>query len=473
LASLCLGLSFLTQSRGIVIGLCLGGCVALLAGPDRVRRAWVAILTVAGVALASPWLLRPYHAFTGDRFGTVPHEITVAATALMILTGIAFLVGMLLAVFDQGLRADSPQMRSLRTAARAALVMVAVVAVVGAIAAMGNPVTFAHHKWDQFRSLNANTTTSSTRLLTVGGQRYDLWRVALKEFAGSPILGVGADNYSFGYYRDRETNRNLSDPHSLLFSLLSELGIVGTGLCFAFILGLLVAIRRAWKALGPGHRRAVVASSAAGAVLLGQSMVDWIWLIPGLTAIGLFLLAAAAAQASGVGAADRRARATATTASDSRPRAAIRIPWLRAAAIGALLAATLGVLALFLSDAYVQRARTSIYTPTAELSAAQTAATLDPWAVVPHYLEASAYETMGERSLAYGQLRDALSLEPANQATLGVLGDFEVRSGNLAAARAYYRRALALNPLDVGLQQLARIGEPRAGSRARGAQQHH
>jgi tetratricopeptide (TPR) repeat protein len=79
--------------------------------------------------------------------------------------------------------------------------------------------------------------------------------------------------------------------------------------------------------------------------------------------------------------------------------------------------------------------------------------------VDPHYLQASAYETMGDRSRAYEQLRDALALEPKNFATLGLLGDFEARGGKLAAARAYYRRALALDPLDTGLQQLARIGE--------------
>jgi hypothetical protein len=37
-----------------------------------------------------------------------------------------------------------------------------------------------------------------------------------------------------------------------------------------------------------------------------------------------------------------------------------------------------------------------------------------------------------------------------------LLGDLEVRAGNEAVARSYYRRALALNPLDTGLQKLSR-----------------
>jgi hypothetical protein len=479
LASLCLGLAFLTQSRGILIGLCLGGSVALAVGPDRVRRAWVAILTVGGVALASPWLLRPYHAFTGDRFSTIPHEIVVAATALAFLTAIAFVVGMLLALFDQGLRADSPEMKSVHTAARVALAAVVVTGVVGAVAVVGNPVTFARHRWDEFRQLNASTTTASTRLLSVGGQRYDLWRVAAKEFANSPVLGVGADNYAFGYYRERATNRNLSDPHSLLFSLISELGIVGTGLFAMFILALLAATRRGWWALAPNHRRAVVASAAAGAVLVGQSMVDWIWLIPGLTAMGLFMLSVAAAQASGAASSGQVVNNSLASgrhepgaaAKHRRVRPGIE-SLLRPVAVVAVIAATIGVLTLFLSDAYIQRARSVTGDPPAELSAAKLASTFDPWAVVPHYLQASAYETMGDRASAYRQLNDALALEPANSATLGVLGDFEARGGNFGAARAYYRRALALNPLDVGLQQLTRLGESGARANARAGRRH-
>jgi tetratricopeptide (TPR) repeat protein len=202
-------------------------------------------------------------------------------------------------------------------------------------------------------------------------------------------------------------------------------------------------------------------------VLLGQSMVDWIWLIPGLTAIGLFLLAVAAAQAGGAAVV---APAEDAGASASR-RARLAIsggPAFRFGAALVLVAATFGVLALFLSDAYVQRARTLIDNPQAELSAAKVAATLDPWAVVPHYLEASAYETVGDRASAFRQLKNALSLEPSNFAVLGLLGDFEARGGNFAAARAFYRRALALDPLDTGLQQLARIGE-RLSSRPRQA----
>ena len=241
LATLCLGLAFLTQSRGILLGLAAGGCVVLAIGPDRVRRAWVALLAVAGIAAASPLLLRPFHAFNGGHGYVTPHEITVAALGLGAITVVAFAAGMAIALFDNGLRGNSSGMHHLRRAARGALAAGVVVGLVAAGVAIGNPVTYLHHKWDQFRSLNY-TTPSSTRLLTVGGQRYDLWRVALKEFDSAPLVGVGSDNYSFGYYRDRATNRNLDDPHSLVFALLSENGAIGMLLFLLWLGGIAAAL---------------------------------------------------------------------------------------------------------------------------------------------------------------------------------------------------------------------------------------
>jgi cytochrome c-type biogenesis protein CcmH/NrfG len=52
-------------------------------------------------------------------------------------------------------------------------------------------------------------------------------------------------------------------------------------------------------------------------------------------------------------------------------------------------------------------------------------------------------------------LQDALSKEPENFVTLGLLGDIQVRDGQLADAARYYRKASDLNPLDTGLQALA------------------
>jgi hypothetical protein len=454
-ATLCLSLAFMTQARGIVVGLALGAVIALGLGPDRVRRAWLAILEVCLVVAASPWLLRPFHAWDAGHGVARTADIAVAARATALLTVAAFGLGMVIALFDRGLRTHAPQMRYVHRAARVGLAAVAICAIVGGLAAIGNPASFARRQWDQFTNLNAATPTS-TRFASVGGQRYDLWRVALKEFSGAPLVGVGAGNYSFDYYRFRRTNRNLSDPHSLEFSLLSEGGLVGAALFAAFLGGFVWATVRGWPGLDAAARRNAVGPLATGAVLLGQSSVDWIWLIPGLTSIGLFALSLGVAQTA-IPEADRaeseqEAEGAAHGARSGRQLAS------RVLVGTGLAAATIGILGLFMYNAYLQRARGLIYQPGAELSAARTAARLDPWSVTPLYLEASAYESMGDRAAAYSHLRQALELEPANFATLGVIGDFEARGRRYALARYYYRRALALDPLDTGLQQLARIG---------------
>ena len=484
LAELMLGLAFLTQSRGVLLGLGCGAAIVLVLGPDQVRRAWLAILSAVLLACASPWLLKPYHAFTGsgDRLVGSASAIAIAADALVVLVLLAAGVGFLLAVFDAGLRVRSPAMGHVRLGARIALVGAVLVGVTGGLVAVhGNPVRELEAKWSQFKSLQT-TSTSATRYTSTGGQRYDLWRVALNEFQANPLAGVGEGGYQFDYYLQRRTSRNLDDPHGLLFQVGSELGGVGLLLFLLIPIGLFGSMRRWWRLAELDTRRTVCGLTAAGATFIGQSLVDWMWRIPGLTGLGMLCLGVAAALlarsalaragatvAGGAGGAahagdagSRVARGIGPWAEEGdaeRPRTALRLPVGRLAAGAALLAATVLTLSLYLSDFYVRRAREEIgHAPQAQLADARTAASLDPWSTDAHYLQAGALESMGNRPAALAQLQQAQRMEPSNQVPLGLIGDFEARGGEYALARSYYRRAFTLNPLDVGLQQLAHSG---------------
>src|SRR6202042_1787596 len=98
-------------------------------------------------------------------------------------------------VFDAGLRPASPAMGGVRWLARAGLLVAVVVALAGGWAAVhGDPAHELHVKWDQFKSLQT-TSTSATRYTSTGGQRYDLWRVALLELQANPVGGVGEGAY--------------------------------------------------------------------------------------------------------------------------------------------------------------------------------------------------------------------------------------------------------------------------------------
>jgi hypothetical protein len=436
-AVLLVGLAFLTQSRGMLLGLACGGAVSLAIGPDRLRRSWIALAVGAATALGSSALLAAYHGSGSGTGATSAADVRHAGAALALLCAGSFLAGLFAFVFDNGLR--SPELaRGLRAAAAGGLiVLVSVLAVVGLVKA-GNPVSYAEGKWDEF-SQDESSLATGTRLGTVGGPRYDIWRVALDQFREAPIVGAGEGSYRFAYYRERHTDRNLTDAHSLPLRLLAETGLVGTALFALWLVAVAVAIAGQVRLSTPGGRVWIAGLAAAGTVVVTQSAVDWLWLIPAL--FGLAVLALGLA--------------TRGEDDEIEPR-----PWGLAsrAAIGLVLtAAILSVGALFLSGVYIRKARKeAIASPQASLSAARTAARLDPVSVTPLYLQAAALETTGNRRAAREALRDALGLEQGNFVTLGLLGDLEVRAGNGAVARSYYRRALALNPLDTGLQKLSR-----------------
>lgn len=447
-ASLSLGLAFVTQSRGALLGFTVGAVVVLLIGPDRLRRAWLAVLSVGLVALFSGALLDPYDAFLDHVDQAAP--IASALHALLAIAVLAFFTMVLVSVFDRGLRAPDATRARLRTGATAVLGLGALVGCVAALAVVGNPVTFAHDKVREFKAVDAPVSLGRTRLGATGGQRYDLWRVALNQFKEAPVVGAGEGSYRFAYYRHRENDRNLSSPHSLVMGVLAELGLAGAALLLAFLVATGVAITRN-VATSVENRRWIGATAAVGAVLVAQSMVDWLWLIPGLTGLAMFALGLAVALGAEAGDASAGASAGVT-----------RRPWLRLAAGGACCAVAVAVALFYLSDYETRKARAAgdHGSATQQLDAAKRAKRLDPWALEPRFLQASALEELGHRDQARSTLLDALKLEPESFVVPGLLGDLELRGGHDRQARQWYRQALSQNPLDTGLRQLA--GAPAA-----------
>lgn len=440
LCLLALGLAFLTQSRGALIGFAAGGAVALLAGPDRLRRSWLALVAAGALAIASGGLLAPYDAFTrGDEVTSA--LIGDAAGALVLLALAGLVAAFALAVFDNGLRAQGAVERDLRSFAAGGLGVVALVAVVAGFATVGNPVSFVSAKADEFRTLEVAAPGDGTRLGSTGGPRQDIWRIALAEFRRAPVTGVGEGSYRFGYYAERRTDRNLSDPHSLPLALLAETGLVGA-LLFALFLGAVAgSCARRWRSAPAGTRRWASAAAAAGAVLLGQSIVDWLWEIPGLAGLGMLALGLAVALIT---------LPDAPVAASPRARLRAALPAL------ALLLAALVVSAVYLADFHTRQARAAgARSAEGQLAAARTAARLNPLALAPKLLQAGALEELGRVGQAREVLDDARRLEPDNFVVHGLIGDLEVRAGRSAAARRAYRRALRLNPGDVGLRELA------------------
>lgn len=489
---LCLGLAFLTQSRGVIVALAAGGIVALVLSTERIRRAFLALLALAGVLVLSGPLLVAYRTFEDGPGPVTTSDVASATNALTFLVVDALIVGLLLALLDGGLRASVDNLERARRIALVGLVVGTVGLLAGGVLAAGDPIDYAREKLDEFQAVESRSANFS-EILSTGGQRYDLWRVAFEQFTEAPLVGAGEGSYKFAYYAERDTDRNLDNPHSLPLAILADLGLVGAALFVTLLVGLGIAVTRGVRGQPLHVRHAAAGLAAAGAVVLGQATVDWIWLVPGVTGVGLLCLAL------GVGSVAPRPRAAVVPSSrgasparsgawlargrervaaggggrlvGARPRArtAGATAWVglrEGLPVAGLLAAALGVLALFVSDYYVREGRTAD-TPEGMLSAAQKAEDLNPSALAPRYLQAAALEELGDVDAARDELEGALALEPANFATSGLLGDLEMRADDRDAALDHYRRLAELNPRDIGVDDLvrqARDGDDADGS---------
>jgi tetratricopeptide (TPR) repeat protein len=440
LAVMALALAFLTQSRGVIVGFAGAAVAAICLGPDRLRRASLLAAATGCVAIGSAALMAPFDSFLAERVAS-PDSVEKATWVVLGLGAGSALLMLAFAVFDRGLRpktAFRPLAPRVRTAG---VLAVLAVAIAGAGAAVGDPIDAIGGRVDEFRALEP-AGSPGARLGSTGGQRADLWRIALDEFAGAPLIGVGEGSYAEGYYEQRRTDRNLTNPHSFPLAVLAETGLVGLALIMlAGVLAVRVLVQR-WRLADALARRRAAALIAAAVAVLAQATVDWLWAIPGLMGIAIFCLGLAIAVLANPAAQAPRGR-TARTIDGA----------LRVVAVGAAIA----VAGLVLSDSYVRASSASRDGSAAEqLRFARRAHTFNPLALRPRYLASGALERLGRRDQARRELLAALDREPRNFATLAALGDLELRAGRARTARAWYSRALRLNPRDAGLRRLAR-----------------
>jgi O-antigen ligase len=133
------------------------------------------------------------------------------------------------------------------------------------------------------RELSAGA--GATRLTSVTSNRYEYWRVALREFRDAPLIGTGAGGFRAAWLQQRPIRETVRDTHSLEFEVAAELGLVGL-LAFAVMCGgAAVAARRAL-----GRHRALAAGPVAALVVWAMhASIDWDWEMPAVTLPALVL----------------------------------------------------------------------------------------------------------------------------------------------------------------------------------------
>jgi hypothetical protein len=436
----------LGQARGVLPGTLVSAVVVLAVVPGRPRRLTVLLLIAAAVALVSGPLLDVYS--EAPPLGEQLDEDVVEEAGRAILLA-AVLLGAAWAGAQALLAARSSRMsgaRRLVPVVEAAVGLTIVVLAAGvALAAVDDPLGKVGDQYDEFVNLRTGESGDS-RFFSGGGYRYDYWRVAWDQFRDHPVRGVGAGNYDVTYFRERRTNEDIRQPHSLELQMLAELGLVGGLALIAFIGAVLAGFWRASRRAGEDRGVRVITVAAGGSFVawLVHTSVDWLHLLPGVT--GIALCGAAMLLSPWMRPVPRdwsRARILAT--------AGVAVVLLFAAlTVGRFAAAE--KLRLDGRDKVASE-------PVEALRLANRSLALNGDSLPAIYLKSASYAQLGIYGKSRAALIEATRKEPHDWLPWALLGDVEVRRGGIAQARRHYSRALRLNPRDDGLQQL--VKDPR------------
>jgi tetratricopeptide (TPR) repeat protein len=305
------------------------------------------------------------------------------------------------------------------------------------------------------------------RLLAFGTNgRLELYREVLRGARGHEMLGTGAGTFRFTHFEQR-SGGVVKHAHSEWFNIYSELGVVGLALFAVAVAGLLVAaFARLLKDRSDPDRALVAALQAGILAFVFHISVDWDWGMASATLA--FLLFAATV----VGYLRTRAAATEAVAGGVSAEVgedAGRRPTLRRLPVAACALAS-GLIALGVASwtlPYLsQRAYSAAVSEAgrgriaAAVSAAERARSLDPLAVDPLIVLAQLEQQQGRGREARATLERALRLQPRNYEVYYQLGLLELNTfDSKAAAAAWFRKALALNPKDAATQYQLSVAE--------------
>jgi UDP-GlcNAc:undecaprenyl-phosphate GlcNAc-1-phosphate transferase len=458
MATLMACLAMLSQSRGTALAM-LAALVAVMAVvPGRTRRVYGLLVIAGAVALAAPDLLRVYEHSAGGAVSVGASHVAGRAALLAAATaGVAW--GLLTLGWEQVV-SRRPWVSGARATGSWLLAIPVVVALVVAAGSAQRIDRSVRDQWHAFTHLAGPSSgasasaASQSRLLSGAGNRYDYWRIAWRVWREHPVLGVGAGNYPRSYYQQRATTEDIEQPHSIELQALSELGIVGALLLAGFIGGIGLGIMRMRPAAARSSLSRALMVGGVGAISawLAQTSVDWMHLLPGLTAIAIVAVAVLVRSRSPqtAGAASRHSRFGSALA--SRPALALGA----SAVLVTLVVAGASLSRQGLADLYRTRARHELEAhPAAAITDANRSLDIDSDAVETYYVKAAALAHFDQAASAQAVLGRSLEQEPNNFVTWTLLGDIAVRERRIGVAKHDYDTAHKLNPRNLTLQALA------------------
>jgi hypothetical protein len=452
-ATLCIDIALLSQSRGSIPAVGAALVVYMVLSPTRGRSlAWLLLAAVPalGVLPAAADLISA--ADVDGPLALARDELRAAGRAVAITIAVSAALAAAVTRFEP---------RAIAAAGRAGIDVGGTIARAGAgaaalgaivlVLAVGNPVDWVGDRISEFRAggVPDGSGQSSRFAFTATSDRGDLWRVALGDAAEDPLLGDGGGGYRYSYTREREVDYQYArDAHSVELEVLSELGVPGLALLGAALGGAAAGALRA-RRLGPAAAALSAVALAAGAYWLVHASLDWFWPYPAISAPVFALIGSACAPAI-------------RGAEGSNPRPAR----IAVAALAAVLA--LSVVPPFLADRYVDAAyrewRSDRAAAYRDLDRAQA---LNPLSDVPLLAEGAIARESGDTGRAIDAFRRVVEDRPEEWASHYFLA-LLYRDREPALARRELAIARELNPLGSRLDALERSLSPEGPGRAGG-----
>jgi hypothetical protein len=426
--------SLVCQSRGGVLATIIVTPVFLALVPRR-GRVLVAMAAVGGAtAVAGPALLDVYSSV--DSTATLKAAFQHAAHRLGLAAALLVVAGAVWVWIDTRLELTGRTDRQITLALRIGAVVTVVGLVLAALAA--HPVRHVQDAWSSFRH-KGTPAGDTTRFVSLGSNRYDFYRVALREFRDHPWLGVGSDGFAVDYVRERRSDEEPLYPHTSVLRIPAQTGLVGSALVlllFGLVTRIVLTVRRtpAWPT--------AAALLGGFAYFLVHSAADWLWEFPGLTGPALMLAGMV------VGLAPRQ------EAIPAPRRLGFRLALVPPVVILVLLFG-----APWLSARQVDSASASWRSdPAGAFSQIDRAARLNPLSAQPYLVGGAIASRLGDVQRVQREFDRALDREPDNWYATLELGVVESQRGHWAAALRIATRAQALDPLEPTVSYaLARI----------------
>jgi hypothetical protein len=438
-AGVLLQLGLLAQSRGSLFAVPLVLLLLLVLVPGRLR-SLLTLATIGATTLAALGPLLDVFAAPGSGLHAA---LARERNAVVVASAVLFTAGAVFGVLDRRLAGrERPLGRRGRELPLAGAIVGAVGLAALVLVLLGGPLGRSGKGGGQ-AGANTSALGASRFASGIGTNRFDLWRVALQEFAAHPVGGVGVDNFDVDYARERRSeSEEPLYPHSIPIRILSQTGLVGAVLFAGFLICALASIRKTWRRLDPFARAVCGSAVLSCAYWLAHGSVDWFWEIPALAAPAFAWLGLASA----------------LEATASGPAVQSRLsPPRRAVFVGAFATAALSLALPGLAATYADRARESWKSdPAAAMKALDRASKLDFLSDRPSLLAGAIASRLGDRAATRQALGRALRRSSANWYAHLELALLDAGEGEQRGALAQLERASALNPRERSLRLASR-----------------